>query len=91
MAKLPGSCVDDLVALVENGPCWDGDVPSKSGRDALIKMELASRIPERAGYTAATPLGLLAYMQHFGDSATVASARAFRIARRAVRNARVSK
>lgn len=30
-----GAELDTLVALVEQGPLWDGDLPSKTGRDCL--------------------------------------------------------
>lgn len=34
--NMTGAEKDTLIALVEQGPLWDGDVPSKVGRDALI-------------------------------------------------------
>lgn len=33
-----GGELDTLVALVEQGPLWDGDLPSKTGRDCLIEL-----------------------------------------------------
>lgn len=34
---------DTLICLVEQGPVWDGDVPSKSARDSLLEMGLAHK------------------------------------------------
>lgn len=91
---LSGACIDTLVALVENGPLWDGNVPSKRGRDDLIEMGLAVRVVANTprdgwsdGYTAATYAGLDAYKAHFGQSDTMKEARAFRIARRELHSA----
>lgn len=58
---------DTLVALVENGPLWDGDVPSKTQRDELIEIGLAVRIVVHAGdgWTAATYAGRDAYKAAF--------------------------
>lgn len=54
-----GWCYDTLKALVEQGPLWDGNVPSKAGRDALIEQRLAVRVVVAGedGYTAATYAG----------------------------------
>ena len=38
-----GAELDTLIALVEQGPLWDGDLPSKTGRDCLIERGLAVR------------------------------------------------
>ena len=38
--EFTGAEIDTLVALVESGPVWDGDVPSKNGRDTLIARGL---------------------------------------------------
>lgn len=88
---MTGAELDTLVALVERGPLWDGDVPSKAGRDALIDGGLAVRVMVNGndGHTAATYAGRDAYKQHFGTALggsadTVAEAKANRIARRAV-------
>lgn len=35
-ANSSGALIDTLRALHDRGPLWDGDVPSKSGRDALL-------------------------------------------------------
>ena len=87
-----GAEIDTLVALVEHGPLFDGDVPSKSGRDDLIAKGLAARVLVKGedGYTAATYRGRDAYKEHFGTSLggvadTVAEAKANRIARAAMR------
>lgn len=34
---------DSLRCLFYNGPTWDGDVPSKSGRTQLMRLGLAER------------------------------------------------
>ena len=80
---------DTLVALVENGPLEDGDVPSKSERDMLIKAELANRVIVKGqdGFTAATYKAASVYRYHFGKSDTIAEAKAFRQAKRAVTSA----
>jgi len=86
-----GAEIDSLVALVERGPVWDGDIPSKSGRDSLIEKGLASRVivEGRDGYTAATYKGRDAYKDYFGTALggtadTIAEARANRLARAAI-------
>lgn len=43
-AALSGAAVDTLVALMRSGPLYDGDVPSKSGRDELLDCGLAAKI-----------------------------------------------
>lgn len=40
---LSGSAADTLRCLFFHGPTWDGNVPSKSGRDELVGMGLAAR------------------------------------------------
>jgi len=84
---MKGAEIDTLIALVEHGPLWDGDVPSKSGRDDLIQKGFAARVLVKGddGYTAATYRGRDAYKELFGTSLggvadTVAEAKANRIA-----------
>lgn len=91
---MTGAEIDTLVALVERGPLWDGDVPSKAGRDDLILSGFAVRIVMAGadGYTAATYAGRDAYKRHFGtalggEADTIAEARANRMARRAITRA----
>lgn len=86
--------IDTLVALVERGPLWDGDVPSKVERDNLVAGGLAQRVVVKGedGYTAATYAGRDFYKAHFGTALggqadTIAEARANRIAKQAVRGA----
>jgi len=77
---IPGvSYRDDLVALVESGPLWDGDVPSKSGRDEAITKGFAIRVVYQGqdGYTAATYKGRDEYCRLF-DGDTMAKAMANR-------------
>lgn len=47
---------EQLNQLLHQGPVWDGNVISKSARDALIKFGLATRccFMGEQGYTAAT-------------------------------------
>lgn len=92
--EFSGAEIDTLIALVEHGPLWDGDVPSKCGRDDLIKDGLAVRILVNSedGYTAATYRGRDAYKERYGTSLggvadTVAEARANRLAMRAIKSA----
>jgi hypothetical protein len=89
-----GGALDSLIALVEQGPVWDGNVPSKSGRDMLIDHGLAVRVVADTlkegwsdGYTAATYLGRDVYSFYFGQSGTMKQAKAYRIAQRAIYSA----
>ncbi len=46
-SKSKRSLLADKIAKVpqrKHGPLWDGDVPSKSGRDDLIALRMAARI-----------------------------------------------
>lgn len=40
---LSGAALDVLWCLFAHGPTYDGDVPSKMGRDELVDMGLAER------------------------------------------------
>ena len=40
---LTGAAIDVMYGLFLNGPTWDGDVPSKTGRDELVDLKLAQR------------------------------------------------
>lgn len=59
---------DTLIALVEQGPVWDGDIPSKRERDELVEQGLASRalVKGEDGFTVATYLGREHYCAMFG-------------------------
>ena len=89
-----GAMRDTLVALVEHGPLWDGDVPSKAGRDALIDKGLAARVVVRGedGWTAATYLGKEAYKTMHpgpeGHADTIKEAQANRRMTRAINSAK---
>lgn len=63
-----GFCLDTLIALIERGPCWDGDVPSKAGRNDLIDNGYAIRVVHNGndGYTAATYKGRDLYNSYYG-------------------------
>lgn len=83
--------LDTLVAMVEIGPLWDGDVPSKQGRDALIDRGLAVRVVVwgEDGFTAATYAGRDVYKRRYhGD--TIAEAKAGRIAGRLIQHAKAA-
>lgn len=84
MLFLNGAQTDTLIALVENGPLWDGDVPSKTGRDTLINIGCAVRVVVKGedGFTAATYRGKDAYKEMFNNAATIAEAKAIRIAQK---------
>ena len=90
---MTGAEIDTLVALVERGPLWDGDVPSKSGRDELLSRGLAVRVVVKGedGWQAATYAGRDAYKALFpgpdGIADTMHEARVNRITRRAINSA----
>lgn len=48
--KLKPNAREVLAALCKYGPIWDGDVPSKSGRDDLLDMGLAAKIVMGRGW-----------------------------------------
>ena len=62
--------VDTLVALVESGPLFDGDVPSPTARNELIELRVAARVIVNGddGYTAATYFGRDVYKARFGSA-----------------------
>lgn len=85
---------DTLVALVERGPLWDGDVPSKAGRDSLLSQGLAVRVIVKGedGWQAATYAGRDAYKAMYpgpdGPADTIHEAKVNRTTRRAIRKAK---
>src|ERR1700737_4079890 len=81
-----GALLDTLVALVEQGPLWDGNVPSKIGRDEMIALGLGFRtlVNGEDGFTAPTYKARDLYCYYFGKSNFVAEAKAFRLAKRAI-------
>lgn len=96
MSQAPQSSLvelDTLIALVERGPLWDGDVPSKSERNSLITKGLAIRVVVRGedGFTAATYAGRDAYIAHYGGpdgpADTIREAKINRLARRTINSA----
>lgn len=60
---LPSEARDTLRALCTNGPLWDGNVPSKNGRDTLINMGFASKavVKGEHGFQVANYLGWAVY------------------------------
>lgn len=89
-----GAELDTLIALIENGPLSDGDLPSKHGRDLLIKRGLAVRVVMRGqdGFQAATYAGRDAYKAYYSmpddPSNTLHEAYLNRMARATIRKAR---
>lgn len=57
--SLSGAEVDTLGALINAGPVWDGDLPSKAGRNNLVELGLATKCVcnGRQGFQAATYRG----------------------------------
>lgn len=90
---MTGAEKDTLIALVECGPLWDGDVPSKTGRDSLLKQGLAVRVVVKGedGWQAATYAGRDAYKAMHpgpdGPADTVNEAKVNRKMRRAINSA----
>jgi len=88
-----GAELDTLIALVEQGPLWDGDLPSKTGRDCLIERGLAVRVVVKGedGWQAATYAGRDAYRALFpgpdGPADTIKEAKVNRLTRRAINSA----
>lgn len=90
---MTGAEIDTLVALVEGGPLWPGDLPSKAGRADLLERGYAVMVvvAGQDGYTAATYAGRDAYCAHFGTSLggeadTIAEAKASRTAQNVIRS-----
>jgi hypothetical protein len=56
---LSSEAKETLFALVKEGPLFDGDVPSKSGRDELLEHGLATKcvVKGEQGFQAANYLG----------------------------------
>lgn len=61
---MSGAMIDTLVALVERGPVYIGNIPSKAGRLDLIRADLALADDD---YTAATTLGREVYIELWGQ------------------------
>lgn len=90
---LTGAEKDTLIALVEQGPLWDGDVPSKRGRDSLVQRGLAAKVIVKGedGWQAATYAGRDAYKALYpgpdGPADTIKEAKANRATLRTIRKA----
>lgn len=41
---LSGAAIDVLWSLFKHGPSWDGCLPSKTGRDQLVRLGMADRM-----------------------------------------------
>lgn len=85
--EVKAQALDTLIALVENGPLWDGDVPSKRQRDFLVSKGLAAKIVVKGqdGYQAATYWGREVYCILYGCN-TMKEGRAIRTAQRSLDN-----
>lgn len=62
--NLSGAAKDVLICLCKHGPTYDGDVPSKVGRDELLDKQMAAKIVlknNEQGYQAATYKGSHVY------------------------------
>lgn len=90
---MTGAEKETLIALVECGPLWDGDVPSKSGRDGLLAQGLAVRIVVKGedGWQAATYAGRDAYKAMYpgpdSPADTIKEAKINRVMLRAISSA----
>jgi hypothetical protein len=90
---MSGAEIDTLIALVECGPLWDGDVPSKAGRDSLIAQGFAVRVVVKGedGWQAATYAGRDAYRALYpgpdGPADTIKEAKINRAMKRAINSA----
>jgi hypothetical protein len=93
--SLSGAAKDTLVALVENGPLYDGDVPSKSGRNELLHLRILGKyqvitkalVKGEDGFQVATYTGASLYKALFTDdpySVSIREAKAARLAKRAI-------
>lgn len=60
MTELSGREYETLWCLFYHGPTWDGDIPSKCGRDDLVERNWAFRYD---GWQALTPEGLTAAIE----------------------------
>lgn len=56
---LDGASIDTLHALIKVGPVWDGDLPSKAGRNKLVELGLAAKciVKGQQGFQVATYRG----------------------------------
>jgi hypothetical protein len=61
--EMSGAEIDTLYAMHKKGPLFDGDVPSKSGRDDLLEKGYAAKVVVNGeqGYNACTYRGSTAY------------------------------
>lgn len=61
--QLTGAEIDTLNAAFNHGPLFDGDVPSKSGRDSLMELGLLARVVVKGecSYNACTNKGAWVY------------------------------
>lgn len=50
--KLTPQAIESMRCMFLHGPTWDGNIPSKSGRDELFDLKLATRIQGYSWLTA---------------------------------------
>ena len=66
MTELQSNARETLNCLFMNGPTYDGDLPSKTGRDVLVDIGYAARA---GGYNWLTTKGVLAALERKLDYA----------------------
>lgn len=61
--SLSGGSIDCLIAAFKRGPLYDGNVPSKAGRDVLLEYGMMSKVVVNGedGYNACTYRGADAF------------------------------
>lgn len=71
-----GDAREVLHQLVKSGPVWDGDLISKSGRDTLLDLRLASKVcvNGKQGFQAANYVGWAVLMAGTKGAALVDAA-----------------
>ncbi|WP_144106661.1 hypothetical protein [Paraburkholderia sp. BCC1886] len=64
-SRLPSGWTDVLICLIERGPVDDGDIPSKSARNALLEAGFAAKviIDQKEAGNVATYYGRALYCQ----------------------------
>lgn len=72
---LDGATIDTLHALIKVGPVWDGDLPSKTGRNTLVELGLAAKcvVQGKQGFQVATYRGWNVYYAQIDSGANTAA------------------
>lgn len=58
---LTGAAIDTLWCMFKHGPTWDGNLPSKAGRDQLVRLDMADRMDGWNWLTREGVMSALAY------------------------------